>query len=317
MINIYVLNTCTTTYSIFAGGSHTLTSITAISVAIVGFALLYRYRGRLKEKSPYAFYGLIVVVLLVGVVAVSIATTTVTQCTDSNRAGISVSQEAGMVDITVVSLGSLDSVRVVGPNGTRSTMVKRVSEASVPLRSGTRITLRSNEEVLNYLDENDITVPTTSGTKTVESVNDLPSEYQKAPDGLIDPDADIGNYDNASVATVACLYTAFPSFELGERKIPSETSIPCNTPILAQDDIEEDYLGTHVKPILEPNKALTSPIILRDGEHQLIGTVDGQEEVVQAVEVPDEQDEENDDTREEMDDDTRDEANETVTEGEE
>ena len=293
------MSACSTDLCIFAGGFCTLKSITVIIVTVVGVALLYRYRGRLNENSPYAFYGLIGIVLLVGgTAAVSVSITPTTDCPPPAHPGISVHQDSGTVDITVVYVGNrVDSMEIIDPNGTRSTETRTttpnlVPEKTIPLQSGTRITLRSNEEVINFLNdpENNIAVPTASGTKTVESVGELPSEYQRAPDGFIDPEADIGNYDNASVATVACLYTV-PSFELGERSIPAGTSIPCSTPMLAQNDIEDDYLGTHMKPSSGSNgkKTLTSPVTLKKGEYQLIGTIRGHETVVKSFKVTGEQ----------------------------
>jgi hypothetical protein len=137
----------------------------------------------------------------------------------------------------------------------------------------------------------------------VNSVSELPSEYQTAPEGFVDPDADIGNYANASVATVACLYRSYP-FELDARKIPAGVSIPCSTPILAQNDIEDKYLGTYVKPSSGPNKGktLTSPIILKEGEYQIVGVArsNGQKGVRKSFRVTDAQS-----------------KNDTVTEGEE
>jgi hypothetical protein len=153
----------------------------------------------------------------------------------------------------------------------------------------------------------------------VESVDELPFEYQEAPAGFVDPDAYIDNYDNASVATVACLYESANDFELGGRRIPAGVSmpeygadsvriptgvsIPCNTPILAQKIDDDATLGTHVKPISGPNegKTLVSPVTVKKGEYRLIGTIDGQETVIQSFKVTDAQNE----------------KNETVTEGEE
>jgi hypothetical protein len=283
MINIYVLG-CSTIPGIFVGGFHSLTSITAISVALVGFALLYRYRGSLKEKSPYAFYGLVVIVLLVGIVAVSISASPVTdECSDTST-GVSISQSTGELSITILPNDFLDSVKLVGPNGTRSTAMDSLSY-------GDRFTLRSNEEVINFLNnpKNNITVPTISGTKTVESVDELPFEYQEAPAGFVDPDAYIDNYDNASVATVACLHTSVEGFELGGEHIPAGSPIPCSTPFLAQKIDDRWTLGTYTKPTSGPNKdeTLVSPVTLKKGEYQIIGTIDGQETVIQSLEVTD------------------------------
>jgi hypothetical protein len=278
--------------------------ILGIIVLTAGLAVIYRYRERLKGRSQYLYYGSIlgVVVLAVVVAYASIIFTSSPTVHVSQSPGVNIDQEPGMVEFTIVAVGRLEGAKIAGPDGTRSTETRNAPEESIPLQSGTRITLRSNEEVISYLNNTNITVPTTSGIKTVNSVDELPSEYQRASDGFIDPDADIGNYDNASVATVACLYTV-PEFEIGDRNIPAGASIPCSTPILGQNDIEEDYLGAHVKPSSGTNKGkiLVSPVILREGEHYFVGTIEGHEVVFESVRVTDAQSK----------------KNETVTEGEE
>lgn len=256
-----------------------LVIIITISVILLGFALLDRYR----EMSSHIYYGLIYIMLLAGVVAVLISIAPVWKCTTSTS-GTSVDMDPGVVQVKLHIVGNLDSMELVGPNGTRSIRVGDI-------RPKSSFTLRSNEEVISYLNspENNITVPTISSSKTVESVGELPSEYQKAPDGFIDPEADIGNYDNASVATVACLFKQDTEYEIGDRHVPADVSIPCNTPILAQNVTEDNNvtLGTSVKPGSGPNRGmvLTSPITLREGEYQLIGIIKGQRTVVQGVEV--------------------------------
>jgi len=281
-----------------------LVIILTLSVMLVGFALLYRYRERLKGRPAYVYIGLVTVILLVGVSGPAFPGGF--ECTAGNTVGVDIDEKPGMVKSTIVSVGNLDGAKIVGPEGKRSTETRTLSlngtQETISLQSGTRITLRSNEEVISYLNNTNITVPTSSGTKVVENVSELPAEYQKAPDGFVEPDADIRGYDNASVATIACLYTV-PEFEIGGRRTPTGASIPCSTPILAQNDIEEDYLGTHVEPSSGPNKGktLVSPVTYRNGEFQLVGTMDGHEIVIQSVRVTDAQRK----------------KNETVTEGEE
>jgi len=186
--------------------------------------------------------------------------------------GVSIDQspENGVVWITMVDTGNIDVWGVTGPDGTKSTRGD--------FGAGTTITLRSNERVISYLNdpESNITLLTTSGTKTVENVSELPTEYQKAPDGLIN--ADTSGYDNASVATVACLFDDHRGIKMGGRQIPANVSIPCNTPVLAQND--SVAVGTSVKPTSGPNagKTLTSPITLKSGgEYNAIGAIDDEE----------------------------------------
>jgi len=262
-------------------GLCTIVSTIVLFVVLMVFAALFLYGRTLKERSPYAYYGLIgVMFLLVAGFAVSIDVGTTYE-----YSGFEVLHDTGAVHIEMINRDSdsnLDSAGLVGPNGTRSTMVD--------FEDGTTIRLRSNKRIISYLNspENNITVLTTSGTKTVENVSELPSEYQKAPDGLINPDANIGSYTSASVATVACLYNSTDSFELGGRRVPGNVSIPCNTPVLAQDD--SVTVGTSVKPTSGPNagKTLTSPVTLRSGEYQIIGAANGEETVLRRVPISDE-----------------------------
>jgi hypothetical protein len=259
-----------------------LVIIVTLSVILMGFALLYRYRERLKDRPAYVYIGLITVILFVGVSGPAFPGTS--ECTGGGYTGVDVDKKPGMIEITVVTTGNVDSVLLAGPNGTRSTRMDS-------LDSGGRFTLRSNEEVINFLNspENNITVPTYLGAKTVENFSELPIEYQKAPEGFINPDADIGNYDNASVATVACLHTSVEGFELGGEHIPAGSPIPCSTPFLAQKIDDRWTLGTYTKPTSGPNKdeTLVSPVTLKKGEYQIIGTIDGQETVIQSLEVTD------------------------------
>jgi hypothetical protein len=259
-------------------------SIIIISLSVIGFGLLYRHREAIKGKSPYAYYGFIGVILLVGGILITVSAVPTTKCTHSGTS-LNIDQGSGVVKIEIfdlVSDSNLESVKLVGPDGTKSIMMGGFDNG--------KFTLRSNEEVISYLNnpENNITVPTISGTKTVESVGELPFEYQEAPEGFINPKADIGNYDNASIATIACLYKSSDGFELSGQQVPAGISIPCNTPVLAQS-ITEDYtvkLGTSVKPSSGPNegKILVSPVTLKRGEYQFIGQIDGQETVIQSFE---------------------------------
>jgi hypothetical protein len=256
----------------------------ALFVALIWFMTLYLYwyRETLKKEDSHVYYGLTVLigcVVLLLILGFVLPEPEPSSPHDRPRAGFEVSDSTGMVQITVINSGNLESVSLVGPDGTRSTKM----EVAV----GTRLTLRSNERVISYLNDpkNNITVLTTSGTKTVESVSELPSEYQKAPDGLINADANIGNYANASVATVACLYNTTDSFELGGRRVSAEVSLPCNTPVLAQNDSVTP--GTNVKPTSGPNagKTLTSPVTLRSGEYDIIGAANGEETVLRRIAV--------------------------------
>lgn len=270
-------------FNVISGPS--LWIIIAISVVLGGFAALYRYREALRGKPAYVYIGLVTVILFIGALFAGFAFIKMSNDRadiDSYHAGVSINQNPGVVEITIIDASNLNSMGIVGPDRTRSTMAD--------FEPGTVFRLRSNEKVISYLNspENNITVLTTSGTKTVESVSELPSEYQRAPHGFINPDADIGNYANASVATVACLYDSATEFELGGRRVPAEASVPCNTPVLAQDD--SVTVGTSVKPTSGPNagKTLTSPITLRNGEYSFVGTIEGSENVIQTFTIADE-----------------------------
>lgn len=215
----------------------------------------------MSKKTGVLLAGIIVI--LFGAVIVGVFTTTSPTIYDSElpTTGFDTTQNRGEVYITINNVARLDAVELVGLGGTRSMTMRGNS-----IHSGIKFELRSNEEVINYLNSANITVPTSSGTKTVENVSDLPSEYQKTPDGFVNPDADIGNYDNASVATVACLYI-HGGFETSGKHIPANVSIPCNTPVLTQTDSFQ--LGTSTE---RNGNKVTTPIILKEGEYRLIGT---------------------------------------------
>jgi len=99
------------------------------------------------------------------------------------------------------------------------------------------------------------------------------------------------------VATAACL-VRHGGVKIGGRQVPGNVTLPCNTPVLAQND--SVTVGTSVKPTSGPNagKTLTSPVTLRKGEYKVIGTfryrrhpirsVDGYENVIQSFEITDE-----------------------------
>lgn len=263
----------------------------ALLIVLVGLAVLClsRYRAPIKKEYPYVYDGLLG--LITGVIILVVMTPVVfTLFTisppgpgggDFPSAELNITDDTGVVQIEIVDTGDYDSIGLVDPDGMRSTMGN--------FEPGTTITLRSNDEVINYLNspENNITVLTMSGTKTVGSVSELPSEYQKAPDGLINPETDIGNYSNASVATVACLYDSADTSEFGKKRVPANVSVPCNTPVLAQNDSVTP--GGSVEPI-RPSvvDTLTSPITYRQDDYSVIGTVDSSENVIQSFEITDE-----------------------------
>jgi len=259
--------------------------VSGILVMIAGLALVYRYRERLNGQPLYV-HILVVAILLVAALTTGFVIMGNDRAHVNSMAGVTVDQNPGIAQITIIDPGNIDSLGLVGPGGTEST----TGSDRDFFRGGLIVTLRSNDEVIGYLNDpgNNITVLTESGTKTVKNVGELPSEYQMAPDGLINPDADIGNYANASVATVACLFD-HGGVGFGGRRIPANVSIPCNTPVLGQNDSVK--VGTSVKPTSGQNagKTLTSPITLRNGEYTLVGTtVDGEEHVVQSFVVDDE-----------------------------
>jgi len=263
-------------------------AVGALSVALIGLTVLYLYRygEPLKEEYLLIYYGLVVVIIagvavLVAVVLHGFIWNIETRGIHDYGAELNVTDDTGVVQITIVDSGDFDSIGLIDPDGTRSTMGD--------FEPGTTITLRSNNEIISYLNspENNITVLTASGIKTVENVGELPSEYQNAPDGLVNW-ADTDDYANASVATVACLYNSPAAFEFGERRVPANVSVPCNTPVLAQNDsVTVDTSVEHTSG-LNAGKTLTSPITLRDGEYSVFGTVDGEEWVVQTFLIEDE-----------------------------
>jgi len=240
----------------------------------------------MKEEYLLIYYGLVVVIIagvavLVAVVLHGFIWNIETRGIHDYGAELNVTDDTGVVQITIVDSGDFDSIGLIDPDGTRSTMGD--------FEPGTTITLRSNDEIISYLNspENNITVLTASGIKTVENVGELPSEYQNVPDGLVNW-ADTDNYANASVATVACIYNSPAASEFGERRVPANVSVPCSTPVLAQDDSVTPSTSTESTSGHGAGKTNASPITYRDGEYTVFGTVDGDENIIQSFEITDE-----------------------------
>jgi len=124
-------------------GPSSLIIVVVVSVVLLGFVALYRYRSRLKGRSQYMYYGSIVILLLTG----SVIFFPTTECTGGGggSAGVSINQNPGVVEITIIDARNLNSMGIVGPDRTRSTMAD--------FEAGTTITLRSNERVISYLND--------------------------------------------------------------------------------------------------------------------------------------------------------------------
>ena len=215
----------------------------------------------MKEKAIVA-----VSVLVLFVVAGTVGTATAS----SPSYGINVQQAEGEVDITIVTPGAVDSMQLVAPSGTRSLVMPEGS-----IHSGSRMTLRSNESVYEFFEENNVTIPTRTreeGYMRITSPEDVPLQNLIFQNDDLTQDT---SYDRRS-AYLACLYDhhesgvyEYPEFEVGGTSFPSNISIPCHGPVLAQFD--EIQAGTSEKI---GNDTITTPLILEEGEYALLGVID-------------------------------------------
>jgi hypothetical protein len=183
------------------------------------------------------------------------------------------SQSPGEVRITVVNPDNVDSLILVGPDGIRSTVL------SSGFQKGAEITLRSNATVHSYLEDNSVKIPANGGGFiTIETPRDITTTQ------LSLQEADLSDTDYAPrTAYLACLYETSGGFELDGKSIPSNVSIPCHSPVLAQAERVQN--GTSIR---RNGDTVTTPIILKEGEYYLVGSLDGQEDVVESFEVSEE-----------------------------
>jgi len=208
--------------------------------------------------------AVLVTFVVAGVVGTAIASTLYS--TDARQA-------EGEVQIIVVTPANLDSMQLVAPSGIRSLVMP---EGSVG--SGSGMTLRSNETVYEFFEENNVTIPTTTreeGYIRITSPEDVPSrDLALQKDDLTQNTS----YDRQS-AYLACLYeNPELGFEVGGTSFPSNVSIPCHAPVLAQFDSVQ--AGTSKKI---GNDAITTPLTLEEGEYKLFGSVGGDCVVLESV----------------------------------
>jgi len=106
------------------------------------------------------------------------------------------SQSPGEVRITVVNPGNTDSLVLVGPDGTQSTVL------SSGFQEGAEIILRSNATVHSYLENNSVRIPAERGGFTTI---DTPSDITTTQLSLQEADLSDTNY-TPRTAYLACLY---------------------------------------------------------------------------------------------------------------
>jgi len=182
------------------------------------------------------------------------------------------SQSPGEVRLTITDTGNVDSVYLVGPDGTRSAVLNS------GIGNGTKINTRNNATVHSYLENNSVEVPAHGGgVMTVATPRDVTTTQ------LSLQETDLSGTDyTPRTAYLACLYEPQGGFKLDGEPAP-DVSVPCHSPVLSQTDSVQNGTGTE-----HNGDTVTTPIILKEGMYNLVGSLDGREGVVGSVEVDEE-----------------------------
>lgn len=188
------------------------------------------------------------------------------------KPGVDTSQSTGELRLSIVDSGNADSLVLVGPDGTWSTVF------SSGFQPGAKITVRSNATVHRYLENNSVKIPADGGGfMTVATLSDVKTtqlSFQEA-------DLSDTNY-TPRTAYLACLYEP-EGFELDGEPVPSDVSIPCHSPVLAQTG------SVQTRTSRERNgDTIRTPILLKQGDYSLVRSLNGAEDVIEWVEVSEE-----------------------------
>jgi hypothetical protein len=234
-----------------------------------------RKNGKAESSSTgILLIGVVVDAIVVGAILVTVlGGENVSADSPFHWVGGTDSQETGEVGITLVDTADLESIQLVGPDGTQSTVM------SGGIQPGTKITVRGNSTVYSYLENNSVTVPAEGGGYTIikapEEVTSTQLSLQRA---------DLSGTDyTLRTAYLACLYEPHEGFELGGEPVPANVSVPCHSPVLAQADSVQPGTSTG-----QDSDTITTPILLKEGEYRLLGTIGDEEGVVQTVGVDEE-----------------------------
>ena len=217
-------------------------------------------------KRKTVFVGAFLLLFVVaGVVGTAIASTS---------AGIDLQQTEGEFQIIVITPGFVDSMQLVAPSGTRSFVMPEES-----MEAGSRLRVRSNETVYEFFKENNVTIPTTTqeeGYMRITSPEDVPSQDLALQNDDVTRNT---SYDRRS-AYLACLHDPYRGFEVDGTVIPSNVTIPCHSPALAQLDIIQ--AGTSEKV---GDDTVTTPLILEKGRYRHMGSIGGDCSLIESINV--------------------------------
>ena len=211
-----------------------------------------------------------IAVLVLFVVAGAVGTATASGPTT----GTSVEQAEGKLKITVVTPGRLDSMQLVAPSETQSLVLGKEG-----IVAGSRMTLRSNETVYEFFKENNVTIPTTTqedGFVNITSPEGIPCQDLALQNDDVTRNT---SYDRRS-AYLACLHDPYRGFEVDGTVIPSNVTIPCHSPALAQLDIIQ--AGTSEKV---GDDTVTTPLILEKGRYRHMGSIGGDCSLIESINV--------------------------------
>ena len=187
------------------------------------------------------------------------------------QAGIDTDQQQGELGITIINGGNLDSAQLISPTGTKSSVLNE------GLSTGAKLTIRSNSSVYTFVDNNNVSILDISQNRVfLDEPGDVPSANLNTLQEFGPSAGSTADEYTEEAAYLACLFN-HGGFEVAGEEIPSTLSIPCHSPVLAQSDsVSAGTTGT--------TPGSTVPILLEEGEYQLLGSVDGDESVVTSVE---------------------------------
>jgi hypothetical protein len=232
-----------------------------------------RTETRKNEKAGLPAVAVLLVVVVIAAVLIGIVF--VLQADNVSvppTKGVAASQSPGEVRITVVDPGNVNSLQLVGPDGTRSTVL------SSGFQPGAKITVRSNATVYRYLENNSVKIPADGGGfMTVATPKDVTTTQLSLQRANLS-----GTEYTPRAAYLTCLYEP-EGLVLDGVSVPSNASIPCHSPVLAKTSSVQP--GTTIE---QDRDTVTTPILLKEGEYHLLGTVDDEETVVVSVETDEE-----------------------------
>lgn len=202
----------------------------------------------------------VLVVILVGITLVGAATATAAAQSTTPNADFNVTKGEGSFSIEIEDSGDLDALQLVAPDGNRS------MEAVSVLREGTTLRVSDSPDLnTTIIDSADLSL--SSSVRARDVIGDtLESGY------TVDEE------------TFECV-TLHDGYSFAGISISSSQNHPCHAPVLGHFDA----LGVvSFNPSLDLGSSEDGkpvPITYQNGTYELVGTADGNSEVVETVTV--------------------------------